>query len=83
MNQINTSGIKAAQMLSGIEYWTYNWRKEGGAERMYTLAKEEEFYKQRYCGCVFSLRDTNTWHRKNNRLEIQIGKDFYNFENNS
>ena len=53
MNQINTSGVKAAQMVSNVEYWTYNWRKDGGAERMYTLAKEEEFYKQRYCGCIF------------------------------
>lgn len=80
MQQINDSGIKAAKMVDNIEYWTYNWRKGGGSERMYQLAKEENFYKQRYCGCVFSLRDTNNWHEKNNREKIEIGKDFYNFD---
>ena len=36
-------------------YWTYNWRKLGGSQRMITLSKEEEFYQQEYCGCVYSL----------------------------
>lgn len=77
MNQINESGVKAASHYPGITYWTYNWRKEGGSARMYELAKEEKFYKQEYCGCIFSLRDTNDWRRKNNRSEIAIGEEFY------
>jgi predicted adenine nucleotide alpha hydrolase (AANH) superfamily ATPase len=80
MEQINDCGIRAAKAYDGITYWTYNWRKNGGAERMYNLAKEESFYKQRYCGCIYSLRDTNNWHEKNNRPKIEIGQDFYSFE---
>ncbi len=80
MQQINECGIKAANEYGGVEYWTYNWRKNGGSERMYELAKEENFYKQRYCGCIYSLRDTNNWHEKNNRPKIEIGQDFYSFE---
>jgi predicted adenine nucleotide alpha hydrolase (AANH) superfamily ATPase len=80
MHQINDCGIKAAKEYEDLVYWTYNWRKEGGAERMYELAKEENFYKQRYCGCIYSLRDTNNWHEKNNRPKIEIGQDFYSFE---
>ncbi len=77
MQQINDCGIKAAGNYEGVEYWTYNWRKDGGGARMYELAKEEEFYKQEYCGCIYSLRDTNEWRKKNDREEITIGEEFY------
>jgi len=47
---------------------------------MYEIAKKEEFYKQEYCGCIYSLRDNNEWRRKNNREEIEIGEEFYKFD---
>lgn len=77
MQQINDCGERAASHYDGVTYWTYNWRKDGGGARMYELAKEEEFYKQEYCGCIYSLRDTNNWRRQNNREEIAIGEEFY------
>ena len=77
MNQINTSGIQAAARYPHMEYWTYNWRKGGGAARMYEIAKRENFYKQEYCGCVYSLRDTNRWRAKNERERIKIGISYY------
>jgi predicted adenine nucleotide alpha hydrolase (AANH) superfamily ATPase len=77
MDQINESGTRAAGHYDGISYWTYNWRKEGGAARMYEIAKREEFYKQEYCGCIFSLRDSNSWRTQNGREEIKIGEEFY------
>jgi predicted adenine nucleotide alpha hydrolase (AANH) superfamily ATPase len=79
MDQINESGINAVKNYPGISYWTYNWRKAGGAERMYKISKEEEFYKQEYCGCIFSLRDSNEWRVQNHREEIKIGEEFYGF----
>lgn len=77
MEQINECGIRSAKNYDGVNYWTYNWRKFGGAERMYEIAKREEFYKQEYCGCIFSLRDSNDWRKKNGRQEIKIGEEFY------
>jgi len=77
MQQINDSGERSASFYPGITYWKYNWRKEGGSARMYELAKEEKFYKQEYCGCIYSLRDTNDWRKKSNREEISIGEEFY------
>ena len=77
MDQINDCGIRAAAHYDGITYWTYNWRKEGGAARMYEIAKREEFYKQEYCGCIYSLRDTNNWRKSRGREEIKIGEEFY------
>lgn len=80
MNQINASGTRAAARYPDLLYWTYNWRKGGGAERMYQIAKREQFYKQEYCGCVYSLRDTNAWRKKNDRSRIKIGVHYYGDE---
>lgn len=77
MNQINDSGVRAANRYPNVEYWTYNWRKKGGAARMYEIAKRENFYKQEYCGCVYSLRDTNNWRKGNDRCRIKIGVEYY------
>jgi epoxyqueuosine reductase len=77
MDQINESGMRAASRYSGLMYWTYNWRKDGGSSRMYEIAKREEFYKQEYCGCVYSLRDTNLWRLKQGKERIQKGVNFY------
>ena len=77
MQQINDCGVRAASHYDGIAYWTYNWRKDGGSERMYEIAKRENFYKQEYCGCIYSLRDTNLWRKKNGREKIKICENFY------
>lgn len=77
MEQINDCGIRAASRYDNLTYWTYNWRKKGGAERMYQIAKRENFYKQEYCGCVYSLRDTNRWRKKNLRQRIKLGENYY------
>jgi len=77
MDQINDSGLKAASHYEGVTYWTYNWRKSGGSARMYEIAKRESFYKQEYCGCIYSLRDTNDWRTSKGREEIAIGEEYY------
>ena len=77
MEQINGCGIRAAERYEDIEYWTYNWRKNGGGARMYEISKRENFYKQEYCGCIYSLRDTNLWRKKTGRKTINFGKEFY------
>lgn len=77
MNQINACGERAAARHPPLTYWTFNWRKKGGSQRMIELAKRENFYQQEYCGCVYSLRDTNRWRRANNRPRIERGIRFY------
>ena len=78
MNQINSSGQRAADRYEEVKYWDFNWRKQGGASRMIEISKREEFYQQEYCGCVYSLRDTNKWRQKNNKDRIIRGIKFYN-----
>ena len=79
MNQINQSGLKAVSHFNDIDYWTFNWRKNKGSENMIKISKKEKFYMQEYCGCVYSLRDTNIWRHKNNRPDIKIGLKYYSF----
>lgn len=80
MEQINDSGVRAANKYQDLSYWTYNWRKGGGSARMIEISKREHFYQQEYCGCVYSLRDTNRWRLANNRPRIEIGKKYYGEE---
>lgn len=77
MNQINESGLRAAAHYPGLIYWTFNWRKDGGSARMLEISKREEFYQQEYCGCVYSLRDTNRWRVSRGREKIKIGQLYY------
>ena len=58
-DKVTQCGKAAAQKYPGMIYWDYNWRKKGGSQRMYKIAKQEEFYAQDYCGCKFSLESRN------------------------
>ena len=80
MDQINGCGLRAAGRYPQMTYWTYNWRKGGGSQRMYDISKRENFYQQEYCGCVYSLRDTNLWRLKNGKERITIGTQYYGKE---
>ncbi|MGA9015513.1 MAG: epoxyqueuosine reductase QueH, partial [Acetobacteraceae bacterium] len=44
---------------------------------MIEISKREEFYQQEYCGCAYSLRDTNLHRRASGRPAIVIGTQFY------
>ncbi len=77
MEQINDCGTRAAARYGNLQYWTYNWRKGGGGARMYEISKRENFYKQEYCGCIYSLRDTNKFRKERGRDEIKICQNFY------
>lgn len=80
MNQINDCGHRAASHYPGISYWDYNWRKGGGTTRMIEISKRENFYQQEYCGCVYSLRDTNQHRAANGRDRIKLGILYYSNE---
>jgi len=80
MQQINDCSIRAASHYPGLIYWDYNWRKGGGSARMIEISKRENFYQQEYCGCVYSLRDTNRHRVENGRERIRLGVQYYGEE---
>jgi len=77
MEQINDCGKRAAARYDGMSYWDFNWRKGGGSQRMIEISKREEFYQQEYCGCIYSLRDTNDHRLSQGRERIKIGVQYY------
>lgn len=58
LEQVNRAGRRAASLFPGLIYWDHNWRLGGGQEQMEKISKEENFYRQNYCGCVYSLRES-------------------------
>ena len=41
MEQINACGQLAASRYPGMTYWTLNWRKKGGSQRMVEISKRD------------------------------------------
>jgi predicted adenine nucleotide alpha hydrolase (AANH) superfamily ATPase len=80
MQQINDSGRRAAARYPGLLYWDYNWRKGDGSARMIEISKRENFYQQEYCGCAYSLRDTNNHRVATGRERIKLGVLYYGQE---
>ncbi|PHM74300.1 epoxyqueuosine reductase QueH [Xenorhabdus kozodoii] len=77
MQQINECGVRAASRYPDLMYWEYNWRKGGGSARMIEISKREAFYQQEYCGCIYSLRDSNRHRLATGRERIKLGTVFY------
>lgn len=51
---INLVGSEISKELV-IEYLEADWKKDGGFKRSCEISKENEFYRQNYCGCEFSI----------------------------
>ena len=77
MKQINDCGVRAAAHYPDMRYWEFNWRKGGGSSRMIEISKRERFYQQEYCGCIYSLRDSNRHRVASGRERIEIGVQYY------
>lgn len=72
--QVDESGFRAAARYDGtIKYWQYEWQSDEMTLRKYQISAKQKFYKQEYCGCSYSLRDSNEWRKANGIPKIQIG----------
>ncbi|MEA1938832.1 MAG: epoxyqueuosine reductase QueH [Pseudomonadota bacterium] len=54
IDQVMATGSAVADAHPGLVFWTKNWRKNAGTQRADLIAREAGFYRQSYCGCVFS-----------------------------
>ena len=55
IQQVHRCGAAAAARYPGLMFWDHNWRKQGGTQRKEHITQRENFYRQNYCGCYFSL----------------------------
>lgn len=51
---INAMGEELSQKC-GVEYLPSDFKKRGGYQRSIALSKEYNLYRQRFCGCPFSM----------------------------
>ena len=74
MKQVNASGLQAAAK-HGFRpyYWVYDWQTDGMTARKYRINAEQRFYKQEYCGCSYSLRDSNAYRKAQGIPPVAIG----------
>ncbi|EGV30617.1 protein of unknown function DUF208 [Thiorhodococcus drewsii AZ1] len=72
LSQVDDCGRRAVAPYPGLLYWDCNWRKAGGSARMTEVARREGFYRQEYCGCAYSLRETNARRIASGRGRIRL-----------
>lgn len=76
LEQIKQAGDKAAALFDGLTFWANNWRKGGLVERQHKIVAEQDFYRQQYCGCEYSLRDSNQWRLANAKPLVRPGLSY-------
>ena len=54
-NNIIEAGEKVAEKY-GLTFDKTDFRKQNGFLKTMQIAKEENFYRQTYCGCKFAMR---------------------------
>ncbi len=53
---INKIGKSLAKAF-GLNFHEADWKKDGGFEKSCEISKKNRFYRQKYCGCVYSRRN--------------------------
>jgi predicted adenine nucleotide alpha hydrolase (AANH) superfamily ATPase len=56
MDQVHRAGFRAVARYEGLDFLDRNWRLDKGLQRMAQVTAKEGFYKQNYCGCLYSMR---------------------------
>lgn len=52
---INLIGKEIGEKF-GVQFFKANFKKKDGFKQSIDLSKKYEFYRQHYCGCIYSLR---------------------------
>jgi len=74
LEQLATVGENLKQKYD-VEFLVYDFRKNGGTQKQFLMAKEAKLYHQDYCGCIFALNKQRIeQNRLADELFSQIGK---------
>nr|WP_255408055.1 epoxyqueuosine reductase QueH [Chitinophaga sp. MD30] len=73
-------------MASGIDFTLFFYNPNIHPKKEYEIRKDENTrssekhnipFVDKYCGCTYSLRDTNKWRIENGREKIKLGEKYY------
>lgn len=73
--QVDGAGVRAAARHEGVAYLARDWQTEAMTARKYRINADQSFYKQEYCGCSFSLRDSNTYRAQHGLDPVVVGNE--------
>ena len=62
-------GQKAGELLQVSEFLPSDFKKKGGYQRSIQLSKEYNLYRQNFCGCIFSKRESEERMNKQKNIE--------------
>lgn len=60
--KINEIGEKLSKKY-GIEFYTADFKKNDGVKKSVEISKQNNFYRQNYCGCIYSKLEKNNTSR--------------------
>ncbi|OQX74921.1 MAG: diacylglucosamine hydrolase like protein [Campylobacteraceae bacterium 4484_4] len=63
MEQLKAAGEEIRQKY-GVAFVAPDFRKEGGTQEQFALAREDRLYHQDYCGCFYALRKQREQQRR-------------------
>ena len=56
LEQVNASGRRAAARYPGLVFLDRNWRVNNALGKAAEITRQEGFYRQKYCGCIYSKK---------------------------
>ncbi len=67
--RINTIGGELEQELA-VPFYPANFKKQGGFQRSLEISRQQGFYRQNYCGCCYSLAESEQ--RRKDKLTSSV-----------
>jgi len=58
VNMINSTGLALEKKYPGVTYLVSDFKKDDGELKGIEICKRYNIYRQRYCGCLFSLQNS-------------------------
>ena len=73
VQKINEIGLRLSRKY-GIRFYAADFKKNDGVKKSVEMSKKNNFYRQNYCGCIYSKLERNSesgWSRKSREYRLK------------
>lgn len=73
VQKINEIGVRLSRKY-GIRFYAADFKKNDGVKKSVEMSKKNNFYRQNYCGCIYSKLERNSesgWSRKSREYRLK------------
>jgi predicted adenine nucleotide alpha hydrolase (AANH) superfamily ATPase len=74
IEQLTSNGQKVAKKYN-LNFISVDFRKSGGTQEQFKIAKDDKLYHQNYCGCMFALKQQR---KIQNKIDVELFKNISN-----